>query len=92
MSICRRRVHYVGRVQGVGFRARARMIASRHAVAGWVRNLDDGGVELVVEGEERVVLRFLDEVARDLGRYIAGVEATDEVPTDPPDAGFVIRY
>jgi acylphosphatase len=41
-----------GRVQGVFFRAETRCIAQQHNLTGWVRNLPDGRVEAVFEGEE----------------------------------------
>ena len=53
----RRHLFYSGRVQGVGFRFTAQRIASGFAVTGWVRNLPDDRVEMLVEGEK-------DETAR----------------------------
>lgn len=44
-----------GRVQGVFFRASARDEALRIGVGGWVRNLPDGSVEALFEGETRKV-------------------------------------
>ena len=41
-----------GRVQGVGFRYTAHNIARRHDVTGYVKNLTDGRVELVMEGPD----------------------------------------
>ena len=59
----RREVFYSGRVQGVGFRYCAANVATRHRVVGFVRNLDDGRVQLVVEGHGLDVERFLADVA-----------------------------
>jgi len=52
-------VFYEGRVQGVGFRYTARRVASGFDVAGYVRNLPDGRVELVASGEPDEVDEFL---------------------------------
>ncbi len=41
-----------GTVQGVYFRQNTKQVATRHNVAGWVRNLPDGRVEAVFEGDE----------------------------------------
>jgi acylphosphatase len=51
------RTHLImgGRVQGVFFRAKTRIEAKRHNVVGWIRNLLDGRVEAVLEGEENNV-------------------------------------
>lgn len=74
----RRRVTFRGNVQGVGFRATCHSIAARHAVGGCVRNLADGGVELVVEGEAAEVQAVLDAIARRMAEYIRSSAAQDE--------------
>ena len=58
-SPVRRRVVVEGRVQGVFFRDSCQREAARTGVAGWVRNLDDGRVEVVVEGPPEAVDRMV---------------------------------
>ena len=71
------RVFYSGRVQGVGFRYTAKETAQRLDVAGWVRNLNDGRVELVAEGEESSVMDFLQQLeSGSLRHYIEDCEVT----------------
>lgn len=56
-----KQVHCVvrGRVQGVFFRASAQREAKRLGLTGWVRNLSDGSVEIVAEGEDERVRELL---------------------------------
>ncbi len=60
----RRRVHafYSGRVQGVGFRVTAEETGCSLGVVGWVKNLRDGRVELLAEGDEATLKRFLEDI------------------------------
>lgn len=51
MRKCRVRIVVSGRVQGVFFRASTRSAARRLDLAGWVRNREDGSVEITAEGE-----------------------------------------
>ena len=53
-----RRYRISGRVQGVGFRYFAEAVASREGVHGWIRNLPDGGVEALAEGDAESIERF----------------------------------
>lgn len=57
----RLRAHVIieGRVQGVSFRAAAREQARSTGVEGWVRNLDDGRVEAIVEGPAQAVRHMI---------------------------------
>jgi len=57
MRVARRFV-ISGRVQGVGFRYFAQEAALREGITGWVRNLPDGQVEALVEGESEAVTRL----------------------------------
>ena len=58
-EVIRRRVVVRGNVQGVGFRYYANAEAARLGVAGFVRNLDDGSVEVEAEGEREAVAKFV---------------------------------
>lgn len=87
----RREVYYQGRVQGVGFRYTTRRIAAGFRVAGSVRNLSDGRVEVIAEGEPAELDRFLAAVNRELGRFIADVQQTAG-PVHGEAGRFEIRY
>ena len=78
------RVVVTGRVQGVGFRWFVRQEARRLGVAGWVRNLPDGSVELAAGGAAPAVQRLLDHVR--VGPDASQVEAvtTDELEVTEP--------
>jgi acylphosphatase len=90
MRVARRYV-IAGRVQGVGFRWFTHDAAAREGVQGWVRNLADGSVEVVAEGEVTAVDRLEAAVRR--GPASARVERF-EVEEQPPAGrvtGFEIR-
>ena len=72
----RLRILVEGRVQGVGFRWFVRQEARRLGLAGWVRNLADGRVEMAVAGEEGAVRRLLEHVR--VGPDAAAVTALAE--------------
>ena len=75
-SAKRMQIFFSGTVQGVGFRFTTERLARRFPVTGFVRNLDDGRVEIVAEGEEASLVGFLTAV-RESGMkpYIRDVEA-----------------
>jgi acylphosphatase len=74
-------VRYSGMVQGVGFRATAVMIARDHPVAGFVKNLPDGRVELWAEGVPADVDKFLKAIRDHWKDDISKEEAEDRKPT-----------
>jgi acylphosphatase len=85
-----RQVFYEGRVQGVGFRFTVKSIARGYDVTGWVRNLDDGRVELQVTGESEEVESFLEAIGEsELKSHIKHVESHAIVPL-APGRGFEI--
>ena len=63
-------VFFSGHVQGVGFRYRTFQVAQGFEVAGYVRNLSDGRVELEVEGDIAEIDAFLNAVRESLDGFI----------------------
>lgn len=73
----RAHVFVSGRVQGIFFRSETRHEAKKHGVKGWVRNLRDGRVEAVFEGEEKAVKELVDFCQRGpLGARVGHVDVT----------------
>jgi acylphosphatase len=91
MSHERRRGHFSGRVQGVGFRYTACEIAQSYDVTGYVQNLRDGRVLLVAEGEAATLDEFIAAVHDRLRPYIAEVQCETLAATGEFD-GFGVRY
>lgn len=80
-----------GRVQGVFFRAHTQRKARDLDLSGWVRNLFDGRVELVAEGEEEKIATFLEWVK--VGPPLAQVENVEITWSTPQgEQGFHTRY
>jgi acylphosphatase len=88
------RVHVFvsGRVQGVFFRSETKHEAESRDVKGWVRNLSDGRVEAVFEGEEETVKALVEFCRRGpLGAIVANVDLTWENYTGEFD-DFKMKY
>ena len=62
MSVIRIHYHFVGRVQGVGFRYTAYYSATRHGVTGFVKNEDDGSVTMEVQGNPFAVKDMVNRI------------------------------
>jgi acylphosphatase len=92
MSLERRRVFYSGRVQGVGFRATTAWLARGLDVAGYVRNLYDGRVEVVVEGDPAELDRFFESIRGELGGFIRDLDVSTDPIDHPEFQGFVVRH
>jgi len=77
MSRERLHIHYSGSVQGVGFRFTTRSVARGFMVTGVVRNLPDGRVELLAEGERSELEAFRRAIQdSEVGRFVRQEEAT----------------
>ncbi len=91
MSLQRRTVLFEGGVQGVGFRYTACRVAGEFDVAGYVRNLPDGRVECVVEGQTQQIEAFLAELRRRMSDYVTGW-TQQTVPATGDLHSFTVRY
>ncbi len=68
------RVLFKGTVQGVGFRYTAKHLARSYSVTGYVKNLYTGDVEVVAEGEQGEVEKFLGALQAEMSGYIRKTE------------------
>jgi len=91
MGSVRKRIYYQGSVQGVGFRFTTVRVANGYAVTGFVRNLPDGRVEVVVEGQSKEIEAFLSDLADSMQGYIRNVQIHEE-PYVGAFHGFDVRF
>jgi acylphosphatase len=87
----RRLCHFRGRVQGIGFRYTVQNLAMQYNVHGYVKNLPDGRVELVIEGPDSEMQGLIDDVHRKMNPYIAAVEQA-EAPATGEFVHFIVRH
>jgi acylphosphatase len=89
-------VVYHGRVQGVGFRLTTAQIARRYAVDGYVRNMPEGTVEIVVRCEPSVLEKFLKAVENTFEGHIDHRDLREATSNECFEietlSGFEIRY
>ncbi len=76
-----------GRVQGVGFRWFTRRLGAKYDLGGWVRNCDDGSVEIAAAGPAAALEMFVAEVRS--GPEGSRVEAVEEL--DPVNESTLSR-
>lgn len=89
-EIIRQHILFYGRVQGVGFRYQAMYGARQYGLTGWVENLDDGTVEMEVQGTAAGIGRLLTQLQSGRWIRIDGMEAKDE-PLQPDERSFRVR-
>lgn len=87
-----KRLHLLvsGCVQGVGFRYHARKKAQDLSIAGWIRNLPDGRVELIIQGEESALKTMIDWCRKGPDRGFVTALEVEELPIDPTLSGFKV--
>jgi len=86
-----RRYLISGRVQGVGFRAFTETQAAVEGLHGWVKNLPDGQVEVLFEGDAEAVDRAEAKLRRGPGGARVEDVAIESVPPTGRATGFTVR-
>src|SRR5665213_1281399 len=88
-----KRIHIAGRVQGVGYRYFAQGVAEQIGLAGYVRNLPDGGVEVYAVGTLAQLRALLGELRRGPRQAVVqDVSETDANVIPACASGFSIKY
>ena len=92
MEEVRKYVRFYGRIQGVNFRYTSMTQATKLGLTGWVRNDDDGSVEMEVQGKE-VLIEELFEIMKTISSYIVidSIEQTN-ISLVPDESEFIIKY
>jgi acylphosphatase len=81
-----------GEVQGVGYRYYTQMKAIQFGITGWVKNLSEGGVEILASGSRPDLEKFIDEVRR--GNPFSTVDHIEVNETEKIETykSFAIKY
>ena len=87
----RRHYYFSGMVQGVGFRWRAEQIAKMLGIAGWVRNMSDGRVEMEAQAEASVLENMVNLLEKQSFIQIDGIECA-EIPLETQSHYFYVRH
>ena len=91
MSQIAKRIIFIGRVQGVGFRFTAFNIANRHELTGYVRNMHDNTVEMLAQGPADLIDSCVEDIKDSFSSYIREIKST-ETPYDPKYKDFKITF
>jgi acylphosphatase len=91
-TTCRRRIVFLGRVQGVGFRYTTASLAKQYHIKGYVRNRPGGSVELCVEGSQEDVRRLLERLNEEFAGNIERQTEEEAATSSEQFVGFEIRH
>ena len=88
------RMRFTGLVQGVGFRWTNHGTARELGLTGWVLNLDDGSVEMEIQGPSGAIIKHLDTVHAYYSRMRCRVWLTEAqaLGVQSNETGFSVRY
>ena len=90
MGKVRMHMIFTGRVKGVGFRYRASYAAKGLGVTGWVKNQQDGTVEMEAQGSEAQIQKMLKMLQTDSFIAIHKIES-EELPLKEQEQGFRVK-
>jgi len=74
----RKKIIFYGKVQGVGFRYAAKMLAEKHNLVGWVENNNDGSVTLIVGGLKKDIENLINNLKDYFQDNIENIEESVE--------------
>ena len=89
MEIIRKRIRFLGYVQGVGFRYKACYAARSLNITGWVENCNDGSVELEAEGTREAIGELVEKLCAHTWGHVDEIRS-ENIPLQH-DYGFEIR-
>ncbi|MCK4753193.1 MAG: acylphosphatase [Planctomycetes bacterium] len=91
MSQTAKKIIFIGRVQGVGFRFMAFSIANRHQLTGQVRNLPNNTVEMIIQGNTDDIDNCIQDIRESFEDYVTETEI-EEIPLNPQYKDFKITF
>ena len=93
-QVRRLRLHFVGEVQGVGFRWTARKVAQNLGLGGWVRNEPDGSVSMELEGPSKDLACYFTLFDRSYANYPIRyvIDEKDDIEPVPGEGIFHVRF
>jgi len=91
MSQIAKHIIFTGQVQGIGFRFTSLSAANRRGLTGFVRNLPDGSVEMLAQGNSSDVDDCIRNIEESFAGYITETKIED-VPFSPHLKNFKITY
>lgn len=86
-----RHIIFRGRVQGVGFRYTASSVARRYGITGFVRNLPDGAVEMLAQGDPQDIDNCIEDIQDAFTGHIRDTQV-EPIPHNPRYSDFEITF
>ena len=84
-------VIFRGRVQGVGFRWTVQMVANSYGYTGWVRNLYNGNVEMMIQGKNLDINQFINAITKSSRWIRINDYSIKSMEPDPNERSFYVK-